>query len=164
MIGVSRTALSVWKSKDPNFAKAMEKERAEGARECIEVGLRKLAQGAESASSTEKYIYYKEGADGQRVPVEKTIKLSTHAPSEKAIEILSRKYHKEFAKQDGGKSLNIALIDQGFNMRQLKESRQNPIDVGAVVDAEYTRLEVSEVAAGPESDAEVPPGSGAEGE
>jgi len=152
LCGISLRTLQYW-IKKYNLKELMELERTESARDCIEQGLRKVAKGAKDENTTEKFIYYRKATRlyiddfGEAVeeeyiqPVEKTINRKEYKPDVKAIEVLSRKYAKEFDNKAEEREINTRILE-GFTMRELQEARKNsPIDEGKFIDAEFTSLD-----------------------
>jgi hypothetical protein len=150
-IGVSANTLNVWKKKYPHLKEAMIKARGDSAKELIETGLRKLSRGAKDITTTEEFVTSRrikklevceesgETIEVERViPVKRTRTTKEKAPDSKAIEILSRKYYKEFDPKSEEREVNTKVLE-GFTMRNLQEARKsNPIDAGKIIDAEFT--------------------------
>lgn len=156
--GISRTTLYLW-IKKYNLQSDLDKYKEEKSREDIESGLRKLSRGAKEEFIEDKFIYYRkakrliEDEDGNIIeeeyiqPVERTNKTKVKPPDSKSIEILARKYYKEFDSKAEEREINTKILE-GFTMRELQEARkENPIDRGKYIEAEFTELsdESSEV-------------------
>lgn len=149
---VTRKTLQTW-IKKYDLREEMEKLREDEAKQAIEAGLLKLAKGTEDETLTEKYVtnrvatikvFNEETLEQEEVtkniPVEKTYQKKIKAPDSKAIEILSRKYAKEFDPKSEERELTTNILE-GFTMRQLQEARKNnPIDSGASIEAEFKEL------------------------
>lgn len=143
VIGISDSTLYVWKSKYPYLKKAMNNAKNSGATGSIERGLRVLSEGSEQSEYVEKYIEKRKILDDETgeefiIPVEITKKRKKLPPDPKAIEILARKYDKEFGKEEV--TNNTINLLEGFTMRDLQDSisLDNPIDAGAIeIDSEY---------------------------
>ena len=149
---VSLRTLQYW-IKRYELLPLMESAREDHAKECIEAGLFKLAKGSSDISTKEKFIYYRratrividEDTGEEREveylqPVEKTVNKVEKAPDVKAIEVLSRKYAKEFDSKAEERELTGKLLE-GFTMRDLQESlKDNPIDAGKFIEAEYIEV------------------------
>lgn len=149
LCGITRRTLHVWVNKY-GLKKEMDAAREESAKECIEVGLRKLAAGAKEEIEEEKFIYNRRAKklvtreDGEIVeeeyvqPVEKTLRRKVKPPESKAIEVLARKYYKDFDPKTEEREFTSKLLE-GFTMRELQEARKNnPIDKGKYIEAEFT--------------------------
>lgn len=139
MCDVSLRMLQYWIKKH-NLRPLLDKAREDSAKECIEVGLRRLASGAQEEISTETYIYNrriqrvveKNGViieEEAVIPVTKTVTKKLKPPETKAIEVLARKYYKDFDPKAEERDVMNKVLD-GFTMRELQEARKdNPIDV-----------------------------------
>lgn len=161
LLGVHRHTVANWRKKMPHLDRLMTEAKEEGAKDCIEVGLRKLAAGAQDITTQDKYVVCKRvmrmdpetGEEKEElVPVERTRTIKEKAPDAKAIEVLSRKYEKAFDPKAKENEMIDAVLE-GFNMRDLQEARKhNPIDQGKFIDAEFSRMNADEeVADGNES-------------
>lgn len=133
MMGISEQTLMNWQHKYPKFKELVKEARSDSAKECIEVGLRQLATGSKDSTVVHKHVgtkiakVYDEEADEmveKHVAVEITETIKTKAPDSKALEILARKYDKEFIGEAEDKAVTINLLE-GFTMRDLQESRQS---------------------------------------
>jgi predicted transcriptional regulator len=150
--GVSRRTIELWISKN-DLRDEMERAREESAKECIEEGLRKLAKGGEEIQEEDSFTYNRRAKrlveceeTGELLeeeyiqPVSKTIKKKIKPPEVKALEVLSRKYYKEFDSKAEERELSTKILE-GFTMRELQEARKdNPIDKGHYIEAEFTEL------------------------
>ena len=153
VLEVSLRTVQYWISKY-NLRPLLDKARKDRAEQSIELGLSKLAEGSQVNETTDKFTYNREATrkvmdeEGNIIeekyiqPVERTTKKKCNPPDSKAIEILSRKYAKEFDTHSEERELTTKLLD-GFTMRQLQEARKhNPIDKGSSIDAEFSELSV----------------------
>ena len=150
--GISYRTLQYWITKH-DLRESMDKAREETAKECIEVGLRKLAQGTEETIEEKSFTtnrvrtikkYNEETGEVEEqtvnIPVNKTYKRKVLPPQVKAIEVLSRKYYKEFDSKAEEREL-LGNVLEGFTMRELHDARkENPIDAGKYIDAEFTKV------------------------
>ena len=144
-MNISEPTLFNWQKKYPYFKELIAKTREDSAKECIEVGLRKLATGSKDITTTDSFVT--ETTVNARceitgemirkvVPVNRTISTKEKAPDSKALEILSRKYDKEFTTKEIEVTNTTVNLLEGFNMRDLQEARKlNPID------AEYKEID-----------------------
>lgn len=143
LCGISRMTLHHW-IKKYELREEMDARRSGLAKECIEVGLRKLAKGAKEENRVEKFVFYRKATrleiqeDGTEEeveymqPVEATRKIKVHIPESKAIEILARKYHKELDPKSEERDFTEKLLES-FTMRELQEAKaNNPIDQAAI--------------------------------
>lgn len=150
-IGITYRCLCYW-IKKYDLREPMDKAKEEYNRQLIDSGLEKLAAGAKDTEEVEKFTYTRKAKrkviddEGNIIeeiyiqPVEKTVKRKVKAPDSKAIEILARKYAKEFDPKSEERELTTNILE-GFTMRQLQEARKNnPIDSGASIEAEFTEL------------------------
>lgn len=151
IIGVSLRTFQYWVTKY-NLSELIEQEKSDSAKNLIEIGLRRLASGAEDHIQKDKFVTHRvikktceeTGEEIETIiPVEREITKKVKAPDSKAIEILARKYDKSFAEKDSkGIELNLNPILEGFTGRDLQESlKHNPIDLHSVVDAEFTEID-----------------------
>lgn len=147
---ISRNTLHLW-IKKYGLKEEMETLRESTAKECIEVGLRKLASGSSEKTIQDKYItnkiikktiYNEETGENEEVekviPVERTSTLREKAPDSKAIEVLARKYYKDFDNKAEERELSSKILE-GFTMRELQEARKdNPLNY---IEADYKPVE-----------------------
>ena len=142
-LGVHRNTISLWKREHINLKAELKAARDQGAKSSIERGLRLLAQGATDEEHQEKYIKERtfideETGESITVPVEIVKKRKVHKPSVQAIEVLARKYDKEYVK-DADSSNNTINILEGFTMKDLQDSlKSNPIDHHGNNSLDYT--------------------------
>lgn len=155
-LGISKNCMVIWKKKYPHLKKLMVEAKEESAKDAIESGLRKLSKGAKDETVTESYVTSrkltklveceKTGEIVEKtvvVPVTRVSTTKVKAPDVKAIEVLSRKYYKDFDPKAEERDVASKVLE-GFTMRQLQEARKEcPIDAGKseVVDAEYVEVE-----------------------
>ena len=152
LCNVSRQAMHYW-IKKYELRELMDNARSESAKECIEVGLRKLALGSEESNSSDEFVTSRviklkvinedsgEIEEVEKViPVKRIVKKKIKPPEVKAIEVLARKYYKEFDAHSEDRELTTKILE-GFTMRELQEARKdNPIDKGQYIDAKFTEL------------------------
>lgn len=150
-MNVSRQVIHLWINKH-NLRKELDEARSNSAKECIEVGLRKLASGVKEEEESDKYMFTRKATrlitqdDGTIEEeeyvqlVERTNKRKSKPPEVKAIEVLARKYSKEFDPKSIESDIGTKILE-GFTMRELQEARKdNPIDQGKFIEAEFKEL------------------------
>ena len=155
-IGISANCMVIWKKKHPHLKQLMDEARENSAKDAIESGLRKLSKGAIDKTITESYVTSRKitklieceetGEIVEKTTVIPVTRVSTtkeKAPDVKAIEVLSRKYYKDFDPKSEEREV-VGKVLEGFTMRQLQEARKDcPIDAGKneVIDVEYVEVD-----------------------
>ena len=149
--GVTRQAIHYWIKKF-DLREELDEARTNSAKESIEVGLRKLASGVKEELIEDEFVYNRrstrlvEDEDGEIIEeeylqsVNRKVKTKVKPPEVKAIEVLARKYYKEFDHKAEERELTSKVLE-GFTMRELQEARKNnPIDRGKYIEAEFQEL------------------------
>ena len=161
MLGVSRNTLHRW-IKNNNMRPTLDTIDKELMQGTIKRGLRALAEGVTTTEETIKTI---EEDDAGR-PVERTQRIRKLAPSEKAIQILARRYDKDFSdalqdSSDGTKhqvthDINVNVM----SMRDLSKlnALSNPLG-DIALDATQYNSDASDILGDDASGREVPPSS-----
>ena len=152
LIGVSYHSLMRWRKLDKSLKPLMKKAKSDGMNRAINVGLYKLAKGLKVEDYTIEYTEVRKDRFNEIIrdidgnPSIQKVRKTTHnlAPNVKAIEILARKYAKEFVKSDddrGEVMLNLTLDTGGMSIRELQElnTKSNPLDKECI-EAEYTNV------------------------
>ena len=130
LIPCSRSTLDIWINKY-DLSTSIEKAEHDFMRNAITRGLVALAEGATSTECVKEYT--EEDEDGKIV---RTIeKRRVMPPSEKAIQILSKKYAKVFADttqhEDNVKHLTLNINPNAMSLREIQQLNASSNPLGA---------------------------------
>ena len=139
VLGVHPLTISRWRKKDSKLDQIMTNNRLEAMRTTLESGLLKLSSGSTLEEQTIEEAYI----DENNKAIKKIKKIKEIPPSEKAIEILARKYDKELSKSgniiEGSGALNININTSGMSLRELQDmNSSNPLGEQLVIDGELS--------------------------
>lgn len=133
MMRVSRVTLDRW-IKKYDLKEAMSQAESDFMRNAIKRGLTALSEGAKTTESLREYT--EEDEEGKIVRV--TEKIRILAPSEKAIQILSKKYAKEFAdavhEEDKAAHLVLHVNPNAMSLREIQQlnASSNPLGAASI--------------------------------
>ena len=125
LLGIHRNTMSTWRKRDKNFKKILDEARSQGMNHIIETGLRKLAQGVKREETTTESV---DDNDGN--PIRRRVRTIEDAPSVKAIEVLARRYAKEYTSDDAAPIVSVLSINHDTaSLREVQDMmRQSPIE------------------------------------
>ena len=136
LLGIASTTLDRYRKRDPIFDKILRESRQIGMKNIIDVGLTKLAKGSKREEVTDEYIIK---GDNDNPTIKRKVRTIQDAPNAKALEILSRKYAKEYTSDDVIEITNNTLnIDtSSMTLREVQDAmRLSPIEASSKVDVE----------------------------
>lgn len=132
MIGVHRNTLSIWVNKY-GLKEVLRKAREEGINSIINNGLIALARGVEVVTTTEERVEL----DDNGMPTKIKVSTTKHAPKEKAIELLAKRYAPELDVSHTKQTTTHVVNIDSMSYKEILEYRSKH----NVLDAEYQELD-----------------------
>jgi transposase-like protein len=129
LLGIHRNTLRSWRTKDVKLATIMDEARKEGMQHIIDKGLTQLATGSKREEQTDEYETSKT-INGKEIPVKRKVRTIVDAPSAKALEILARRYAKEYTQDEVEITHNTMNINtSAMSLREVQDAmRKSPIE------------------------------------
>ena len=133
-LGLHNNTLSIWKSRNKLFAKALKDCRKHYARGVVEKGLYKLAEGVTTTEEREEF-YTEREIDGELVKCKVNRVVKNNAPDIKALHTIAKCYVPELSGNDDGNGSQVTIrITQRDRTLSVKDRMK-------VLDAECREIE-----------------------
>tara|TARA_R110000744_G_scaffold94093_3_gene181648 strand:+ start:2161 stop:2712 length:552 start_codon:yes stop_codon:yes gene_type:complete len=130
LLGIASTTLDRYRNRDEVFNRILKESRQVGMKNIIDDGLTALAKGTKREETTDEYIT----EDDNGKPIKRKVRTIQDAPNVKALEVLSRKYAKEYTQEEHIEvTNNILSVDtSGMSLREVQEAmRLSPIEASS---------------------------------